>query len=192
MASATLGAAALGCWQAKAVLMTWTELSNCGVEFWAFGHDGDCPRVADERSSRASIPLVLELVSRQGGGGEAVDHDECGGLANPLVMSICTIVMPTAANWLNESMCRGVDPCISWRCGMCSNWILLLAPWLFVLLAWPHSALITFSGKTTLYGGPTVLSGWGFAGTLLQLPMTVFGDLLPAWERPRATPPCKL
>jgi O-antigen/teichoic acid export membrane protein len=177
MAAATLGAAVLQCWQAKAALMTWTELCHCGVEFWALGKW----MIVVSLTSVAAGPLFPWFLNWFHGK-EAVASYQAAmnvlGLANPLVISISAIVMPTAANWLNENSLQRSRSLYRLAMRYVLQFELLLAPWLLVLLVWPHNALIAFYGKTTLYGGQTAALRVGILVYVLTVPMTVFGAVL--------------
>jgi len=177
MAATSLVAAALQCWQAGLAPATFAQLRECRTEFWTLGKW----MVVVSLTSMIAGPLFPWLLNWFHGRESAAAFQavmNVVGLVNPLIISIPAIVMPVAANFLRNP---GGSPRRS-LLGLAMKYVaqfeLLIAPWLLILLIWPHSALIWFYGKTTAYGNQTFVLRLAVFVFVLTVPMAVFGAVL--------------
>jgi O-antigen/teichoic acid export membrane protein len=177
MAATSLVAAALQSWQARLAPATWTQLRECRTEFWTLGKW----MVVVSLTSMIAGPLFPWLLNWFHGRESAAAFQavmNVVGLVNPLIISIPAIVMPVAANFLLTPGGSSRRSLLGLAMKYIAQFELLLAPWLLILLLWPHSALIWFYGKATAYGNQAFPLRMGVLVYILTVPMTVFGAVL--------------
>jgi len=177
MAATSLAAAALQAWQGKLVPMTWTQLRDCGTEFWTLGKW----MVVVSLTSIAAGPLFPWLLNWFHGREATASYQAAMnvlGLANPVILSIPTIAMPPAATFLLR---RSANPGRS-LLGLGMKYViqfeLILAPWFTLLMLWPRTALVLFYGKASVYGSQTLALRIGVFVYILTIPMIVLGAVL--------------
>lgn len=177
MAATSVAAAAIQCWQLRLAPTTWSQLLVTGTEFWTLGK---WLAVVSLTSVVAGplFPWLLNWFRNK----EAVASFQAVinvlGLANPLILSIPAIVMPTVANRMRESVGNPSKVLFNLTMRHVLWFELLLAPWLLILTVWPHVALISFYGKATAYGNQTVALRVGVLVYLLTVPMTILAAVL--------------
>jgi O-antigen/teichoic acid export membrane protein len=177
MAATSLAAAALQFWQSKAAPATWKEYRANGIAFWSVGKW----LVVASITTIVAGPLVPWLLNWFHGREASAAFQAVMnvlGLANPLIVSIPTIVMPAAANFLSAHGQYTKKSLFDLAMKYVVQMELILAPWFAVLMLWPHSALMLFYGKASEYGSQTLALRIGISVYLLTVPMTVFGAVL--------------
>jgi len=186
MAATSVVAAAIQCWQLRLAPTTWSQLLVTGTEFWTLGK---WLAVVSLTSMAAGplFPWLLNWIHNK----EAVASFQAVmnvlGLANPLILSISAIVMPVVAARLFERDGHTSKALLDLTMHYVPWFELLLAPWFLVLTIWPHSVLMSFYGKASLYGNQTVALRVGVLVYVLTVPMTVLGAVLTGSGRTRSS-----
>jgi O-antigen/teichoic acid export membrane protein len=177
MAATSLAAAILQCWQVGLVLPTRKELSASGNEFWILGKW----MIVVSLMSIIVGPLIPWLLNWLHGKEAVASYQaliNVLGLVNPLLLSIPAIVMPAAANFLHKDSVHRNRSLLQMSVQYVLQFETILAPWLLILLFWPHNALILFYGKSTLYVHQTTALRIAVIVYILNVPLVVLGAVL--------------
>jgi len=172
MAATSLAAATLQGWQLKLVSASLSELRKYAFEFWVLGK---WLAIVSLISLIASplFPWLLNWFH----GKEAVAIFQATmnvfGLANPLILSIPAIIMPAAANLLSGSGATGRRSLIDLSMKHVLLFEGIIAPWLLLLLLWPHEVLTLIYGKASIYSGQTGMLRLGVLVCIFNIPMAV-------------------
>ena len=177
MAATSLTAVALQSWQAGLGLATWTQLRECGTEFWTLGKW----MVVVSLTSAAASPVIPWMLNWFHGREAAASYQAATnvlGIANPIILSIPAIVMPAAATFMAKGSAQTGKSLSRLAMKSMIKFELIIAPWCAFVLLWPHTALIWFYGKGSVYGSQTVALRIGVLVCISSVPMVVFGAAL--------------
>jgi O-antigen/teichoic acid export membrane protein len=172
MGATSLVAAALQCWQARLVYVTWEQVLEAAVSFWNLGKwlaVGSAMGLAlgplypwlvswfHGRESAAAFQAVLNVVS----------------ITNPIILSIQAIVVPATATFLIAHDRRTNKSVLGLAMRYVLQLELVLAPVFLVLALWPHRVLALFYGKDSVYCNETIALRVAVVATMLLIPQTV-------------------
>jgi len=176
MAATSLAGLIVQAWQGRAACATRARLDLCATEFWDLGKW----MVVASLASLATGPIFPWLLNWFHGPQTVASYQAAMnvlGVANPIIVSIPTIVMPAAALFIGNKV-EPARPLLKLAAKYTMQFEAILSPWFFILLFWPHNALVWFYGRTSAYACQTISVRIGILVYVLTVPMIVLGAVL--------------